>query len=70
MKELRQAPSTDFQFIMAVALFGQLLKSSPYIKDMNYHNVVDLANRGLGDDPNGYRKEFVRLAKAVEQLEK
>lgn len=69
-KELQAAPSADFNFIMSVALFGQLLKNSSFVKDANYNDVIKLANQGLGSDPNGYRKEFIRLAKATEQLKK
>ena len=70
IKDAQKAPSTDFQFIMSAALFGQLLKKSPFVTKANYADVIELANKGTGNDPNGYRKEFVRLVKTVEQLGK
>jgi Ca-activated chloride channel family protein len=61
--------SSDFNFTMAVAMFGQLLRESDFKGDATFAKVVELAGKGLDDDPNGYRREFIRLVKAVEQLE-
>lgn len=61
--------SSDFHFVMAVAMFGQLLRDSAFKGDASYEKVIELARKGLDDDPNGYRREFIRLAEAVEQLE-
>ncbi|MDD3969209.1 MAG: von Willebrand factor type A domain-containing protein [Proteiniphilum sp.] len=61
--------SSDFHFVMAVAMFGQLLRDSTFKGDASYAKVIELARKGLDDDPNGYRREFIRLAEAVEQLE-
>ena len=62
--------SKDFNFVMAVAMFGQLLKDSDFKGDATYNQVADLARKGLDNDANGYRREFIRLVEAVEQLEK
>jgi Ca-activated chloride channel family protein len=62
--------SQDFNFAMAAALFGQLLRDSNFTGNAKYSDVINLARKGLDNDPNGYRREFIRLAKAVEQLEK
>ncbi|MDO5665361.1 MAG: von Willebrand factor type A domain-containing protein [Bacteroidia bacterium] len=62
--------SQDFNFAMAVAMFGQLLRDSDFKGDATYSNVIELARKGLDNDPNGYRREFIRLAEAVEQLSK
>ncbi len=62
--------SQDFNFVMAVAMFGQLLRDSDYKGDATYKKVVELARKGLDNDPNGYRREFVRLVEVVEQMEK
>jgi Ca-activated chloride channel family protein len=62
--------SEDFNFVMAVAMFGQLLRDSDFKGDATYSKVTQLARRGLGDDVNGYRREFIRLVEAVEQLGK
>lgn len=62
--------SSDFNFAMAVAMFGQLLRDSAYKGDASYAKVIELARKGLDNDPNGYRREFIRLAEAVQQHEK
>ncbi|MDD3787440.1 MAG: von Willebrand factor type A domain-containing protein [Petrimonas sp.] len=62
--------SQDFHFVMAVAMFGQLLRGSDFKGDATYSSVVNLARKGIDNDPNGYRREFIRLAEAVEQLSK
>lgn len=62
--------SSDFNFVMAVAMFGQLLRDSAYKGDASFAKVATLARKGLDNDPNGYRREFIRLAEAVQQLEK
>jgi len=62
--------SQDFNFAMAAAMFGQLLRNSDFKGDAEYSDVIRLARKGLGNDPNGYRHEFIRLVEAVEQLEK
>lgn len=62
--------SKDFKFIMAVAMFGQLLKSSDFKGESNYEKVLTLAKMGLDNDDHGYRREFIRLVEAVNQLEK
>ncbi len=62
--------SQDFNFAMAAAMFGQLLRDSDFTGNAKYSDVINLARKGLCNDPNGYRHEFIRLAEAVEQLEK
>lgn len=60
----------DVQFSTAVAAFGQILKNDPNIQTMTLEDVIALAQAGKGDDPYGYRAEFinlVRLAKAGRQ---
>ena len=62
--------SADFNFAAAVAMFAQLLKSSDFKGNGTYEDVIKLANNSLGKDTQGYRREFVRLAEAVAQIEK
>jgi len=54
----------DFQFSAAVALFGQQLRKSVFIKELNKARVVALAEAGRGKDAEGYRAEFIRLVKS------
>ncbi len=63
-------PSVDFKFAMSVAMFGQIVKGSDFKGKATYQDVIKLANEGIGEDKHGYRKEFVRLVEAVNQLAK
>ena len=53
----------DARFSIAVAGFGQLLRGSPFLKTYGYDDVIALAQSARGDDPFGYRAEFVTLAR-------
>jgi Ca-activated chloride channel family protein len=58
----------EVRFSVAVAAFGQLLRGAPYLKDYSYDDVIEMAKSARGDDPFGYRAEFlnlVRLAKSA-----
>jgi Ca-activated chloride channel homolog len=55
--------STEARFSVAVAGFGQLLRSSPHVKDFNFDDVITLAGSARGEDPFGYRAEFLNLAR-------
>jgi len=65
-----KTPSTDFVFASAVTMFGQLLRNSDFKGTSTYDEVISLARKGLGEDKQGYRHEFVRLAEAMKQLDK
>ncbi|WP_283629806.1 vWA domain-containing protein [Shewanella baltica] len=69
VKQLEQV-SDDFRFAAAVAGLGQLLNGSHYLHQFDYTKLSLLARSALGDDPFGYRHEFVQLmetAAAIEQ---
>lgn len=55
--------SDDVRFSIAVAAFGQLLKGAPYLTHYGHDDVIALASSARGDDPFGYRAEFVNLAR-------
>ena len=63
-----RTPSADFRFATAVAGFGMLLRESPHAGEWSLDDVVAMAERGRGDDPRGYRGEFVRLVETVRDL--
>ena len=59
-------PASETQFAAAVAGFGELLRGSTEIAGWDYDDALALASASRGDDPFGYRAEFlnlVRLAK-------
>jgi Ca-activated chloride channel homolog len=64
------AASTEARFSIAVAAFGQLVRGSPYLQGYTYDDVLALAQSARGEDPFGYRAEFlnlVRLAKSARE---
>lgn len=61
--------SSEVRFSVAAAAFGQLLKAEPYLQGFGFDDVLALAQSARGDDPFGYRAEFlslVRLAKSAQ----
>ncbi len=62
-KDVITEASEDFRFASAVALFGMQLKQSKYDNNSNIKDVISLAENGTTNDMDGYRTEFIRLAK-------
>ena len=56
--------SDDFRWSASVAAFGMLLRESEYIKGFSYDQVVQLAQGAKGEDKEGYRIEFINMAKS------
>ena len=54
-------PSGDLTFAAAVAGFGMLLRDSEQRGSLDGAQVLDLARRGRGADPEGYRADFISL---------
>jgi Ca-activated chloride channel family protein len=63
------ATSADFSFAAAVAGFGMLLRESEHRGTLTLDQVVGLAERSRGADPDGYRGEFVRLARLFGEMQ-
>ncbi|MFB6457561.1 von Willebrand factor type A domain-containing protein [Chitinophaga sp. Hz27] len=60
----------DFRMAAAVASFGQLLRGSSFKGNATYDDVLNWASRAKGDDPEGYRSEFLQLVKKARLLNK
>ena len=64
------APSSiqqnEARFAAAVAAFGQILRGGKYTGDFDYEDVIELAQSSKGDDPFGYRSEFINLVRLAE----
>ncbi|HEX7118410.1 MAG TPA: VWA domain-containing protein [Longimicrobiales bacterium] len=63
-----EAPSEDFNFAAAVAAFGMLLRDSEYVGRFEPEAVVEMASAARGEDPHGYRAEFVRLVQRFMEI--
>jgi Ca-activated chloride channel family protein len=57
--------SADFRFAASVAAFGMILRDSEYGGSATLDDVLTLARHALGEDPGGYREEFVRMVRDV-----
>jgi Ca-activated chloride channel family protein len=64
----RSAPSESMRFASAVAGFGMLLRNSPHSGSLSWNQVVDLARHARGEDRDGYRADFIRLAELASEL--
>jgi Ca-activated chloride channel homolog len=58
----------DFRFALAVAGYGMLLRDSPHKGRWTYDDVLEMASGAVGDDDDGYRREFVAMVKATREL--
>jgi Ca-activated chloride channel family protein len=66
-RDLAQA-SADFKFAASVAGYGMLLRQSPHAGTLTWEKVLRLAEQGQGTDPDGYRAEFIDLARRAQAL--
>lgn len=69
-KKALKETSADYRFAASVAEFGILLRGNSNKANATYNQVIELAEGAIGKDPEGYRKEFVRLVKSVKMLPK
>src|SRR5207237_4780271 len=53
----------DVRFSTAVAGFAQLLRGGTYTGALTYDDVIEQALAARGEDPYGYRNEFVQLVR-------
>ena len=61
-------PSVNLRFSAAVAAFGMLLRDSEYKGEATWSQVRELAEGARGNDPDGYRAEFLGLVRRAEDL--
>jgi len=60
--------SDDLRFAASVAGFGQILKGGKFTSDWGYEDALSLARHARGDDPHGYRSEFIHLIELAQSL--
>jgi Ca-activated chloride channel family protein len=64
------AAPTDVRFAVAVAGFAQLLRNDTEIGELTYKDVAAAAEAARGDDPHGWRAEFIQLVKLAESVKR
>ncbi len=60
--------SVDLRFAASVAGFGQLLRGGEHTGSWSYDDALKLARDARGDDPHGYRSEFIHLIELAQAL--
>lgn len=60
----------EARFGVAAAGFAELLHESPYVGSLTWDAVIAQGLAARGDDPYGYRSEFVQLARAAKAISK
>jgi len=61
--------SNSFNFAASVAAFGQKLRGGKYLENFSYTDIENLARHSRGNDPHGYRSEFMQLVKLAGTLD-
>jgi Ca-activated chloride channel family protein len=56
----------EAQFATAVAGFAQLLEGGKYLAGWGFADALELAQANRGDDPYGYRAEFIQLIRKAQ----
>jgi len=64
----QKSTSTSFRFSAAVAEFGLILRDSEFKAEASIEEVIALAQNSRGEDPEGYRGEFLQIVKTAGTL--
>ena len=64
-----KAPSEYMRFRGAVAAYGQKLRGSEYLNNTSWQQIKQWAQKAKGEDPQGYRAEFIRLIGLAKDLD-
>lgn len=60
--------SENFRFATAVAMAGLVLRDSQFRGDANLDAAIEIAQSSIGEDAQGWRKEFVELLQKAKGL--
>ncbi len=69
MKTALDRTSRRYRFAAAVAGFGQRLRGGEYLERFGYADILALARQARGEDPFGYRGEFIGLVNLAQSLD-
>jgi Ca-activated chloride channel family protein len=61
--------SDDFRFASAVVGFAHKLKNSVYLQNLDYIQLVSMAQEAKGQDEFGYRAEFIQLLRSAQNVQ-
>jgi Ca-activated chloride channel family protein len=60
----------DYRFAASVGLWGMLLRNSHYAGSGTLGEVESIARHALGEDAEGYRRQFLKLIKEQQKAER
>ncbi len=60
--------SNNFRFAASVAEFGMLIRQSDFKQNASFERVIQTASGAMGTDKEGYRSEFIKLAKSAKLM--
>ena len=63
------ALTADMRFAAAVAAFGQKLRGNAHLSEFSYDEILRIASNARGEDPFGYRSEFLALVRLAKSLD-
>ena len=66
--DLSKPTSQDYKFASAVAEYSLLLRDSKYKSKASFNQLIRRAEANKGNDPEGYRAEFIKMAKQTQLL--
>jgi Ca-activated chloride channel family protein len=64
-----QQPSSELAFALSVASFGETLTQNKYLGNWQLNDSKRLAQANLGNDPQGIRREFIKLIDLADSLQ-
>ncbi|MBO6524634.1 MAG: VWA domain-containing protein [Balneolaceae bacterium] len=67
-KQVNTELSENLSFAASVASFGMLLRDSRFKGSSSFEMVNQLAKNGKGEDDQGYRAEFIKIAELADLL--
>lgn len=70
LRDRSGAVTPNLGFAAAITEFGMLLRRSEHKGRASWAEAADLARRHRGNDPDGYRAEFVRLVELAAALDR
>ncbi len=69
-QDIIQKTSDNFRFSASVAMLAMLLRQSDFVQNSSFEELIRLAEGAKGVDKEGYRAEYVKLAKSAQLLAK
>ncbi len=61
--------NNELKFAASVAAFAQKLGHGQQINNFNYDDILELARHTKGNDPHGYRGEFLKLVELAQSID-